>query len=376
MSVEHKHITFKSVQTLSHARTVYGLDMRLSDDRTTVTLITGYNGDIQIYQSPRSHTQRLNFTLQCRFTADANASVLVSDLRIHPRKPLFITASRDDMLYPSRYDVKVWEFKDIAAPHLIKTIPHPSHVFNAMYSNSGLIATGCHDCQLRVYGKEPLLSLRWSFMVSGAIWSLAWSPSNRLAASFTSGNSYAVQVWDSSFQTLFTLQQEEVLNGQQGLVFASNDLLMSSGGRSNSVYWYHMSKPKVMSVFVEKDMLPFCRDVMKIIITYLPFDTHITHHTHPDYVGTVTALNSRLMLSSCYDGMLRVWKVHGIYSPVILASLPHHYNIHNKASCMTLSTGEETVFALASMYGNIVYISAITVPQVWILITVVCLLFR
>jgi len=38
---------------------------------------------------------------------------------------------------------------------------------------------------------------------------------------------------------------------------------------ANKVYWYHISKPKVMKVFVEKDVLPFCRDVLKIIIQYL-----------------------------------------------------------------------------------------------------------
>jgi len=362
MSVQHKHVTSKRVQTLSHASDVYCLDMRLSDDRITVTLITGlWNGDVQIYESTLSHTQRLNFTLQCRFTAYANA------LHIHRHRPLFITASDDD--------VKVWEFKDITAPHLIKTIHHPKYVYCAKYSNSGLIATGGVDHYLRVFEKEPLLSLRWSFMVSGSIWSLAWSPSNRLAAYFRSGNSYAVQVWDSSFQPLFTLQQEGAFHGNHGLVFASNDLLMSSGRRSKNVYWYHMCKPKVMSVFMEKDMLPFCRDVMKIIIAYLPFVTHVTHHTHPDSVGTVTAVNSQLAVSSCKDGMLRLYQVHGNGNkPHVIASLSHYY-AEQMASCVYRCTGEETSFVVVSKRFGIsnVCIHVITVPQVWILMT--CLVF-
>ena len=107
------------------------------------------------------------------------------------------------------------------------------------------------------------------------------------------------------------------------LVFASNDLLMSSGAL-NKVYWYHMSKPDVMKVFMENDVLPFCRDVLKIIREYLPFVTRVTHDKLPNYVAHVAALSREVVCAQCDDNVLRLYKVDG-NEPRLLASLFHRY---------------------------------------------------
>jgi len=161
--------------------------------------------------------------------------------------------------------------------------------------------------------------------------SVAWSPSNHLAASIASlkVDSLSVQVWDASFRTIFKLQQEGARQTNGGVVFASNDLLISSGCVSNQVYWYHMSKPKVMNVFMETNVFPFCRDVTNIIIAYLPLVTHVTHDIHPKRVGDVMALSSQLVVSSCDDLMLRVFKVDGT-EHCLLGSFP----IRRESKCM------------------------------------------
>jgi len=221
MCAVHKgRLSLKRIQTLPHTDALTCLDMRSSKDSTAVILITGLeNGDVRVYKSPLSHTQRLHFTLQHRFHPHSG---YVYDVNLHPHKALFISASEDA-------DLKVWNIKDVTAPRLIKRIPHPAAVYCCKYSRSSLIATGCADRVLRVYDKEPLLSLCWSFdtSCSGYIQCVAWSPSNYIAASFALVNSCDVQVWDSAFQTVFKLRQEGASCSRNGLVFASNDLLMS-----------------------------------------------------------------------------------------------------------------------------------------------------
>ena len=255
----------------------------LSDEKSkSALLIVGdRQGCIHVYQTPISHAQRITFTLQRNFQAHTDE---ICSLHFHHHKPLFVSGADEKA-------VKVWNFTDITNPRLIKSLPHPDIVSSAEYSESGLLLTACDDDILRVYGQEPLFSLYWSFKTSDHVYSVGWSPCNRICASFNAGvyNGMVVQVWDSSFQTIFKLKQNGVryLNG---LVFASNDLLLSSGGIANKIYWYHMSKPKVMKVFVEKDLLPFCRDVLKIIIKYLPFVTRVTYHKLPNYVGPVVCV--------------------------------------------------------------------------------------
>jgi len=268
MSDERKTHTVTHVQTLTVTleSKVFAIDIRIIKDINAVILITGLNnGDIIIYKAPLSlHTgthTRMHFTAQHQFKAGQvhAGHVPIYALHMHYHKTLFITASM--------YTLKVWNFTHITAPRLMKIIRHKPRMNCAKYSQSGLIATGCNDFILRVYEKEPLYALRWSFKASGQIVSVAWSPSNRIAAAFEADMLVAVRVWDSSFQPLFKFRKNRCFYGNCAVVFASNNLLMWSGHASNKVYWYHMSKPKVMNVFTDTNVLPFCRDVLKIIIT-------------------------------------------------------------------------------------------------------------
>ena len=213
---------------------------------------------------------------------------------------MFVSASNDTY-------AKVWNFNihllqinenDInttaAVPHLIKCLPHPDVVRCAKYSKSGLILTACDDNVLRIYSKEPLFSLCWHFRTSSRCWCVAWSPSNRLCAltaSFESGPSFTIQVWDSAFQMIFKRQQNR-LHARNGVVFASNNILMCAGGNAHKVHWYHISKPKVIKMFEDTDVLPFCMDVLKIIREYLPYITRVTIHELSTYVGAVATLSS------------------------------------------------------------------------------------
>ena len=360
MSAKHTHAHTPSVrhmQTLSHASAVVALDMRMCSDKEkklncVVLICADCDGCISVHLS---HTQRLNFTLRKRFHAH---TAQINDLHFHRHKRLFVSASWDKA-------VKVWSFIDITTPTLIQCLPHPSWVCNAKYSQSGLLLTSCEDDVLRIYGKEPLFSLYWSFKTSGSVHSVAWSPSNRVCASFKSSDSNVVQVWDSSFRTIFKLQQNDIYLWD-GLVFASNDLLMSSGGYANKVYWYHISKPKVMKVFVEQDVLPFCCDVLKIIIQYLPFDTRVTHEELRNRVGPVVALSSEVAGAQCWDDTLRLYKVDG-NEPRLLASLPYEC-CDSLVTCVYPCSGKETGFMLASSHigSKKVNISFIT-SQVWIM---------
>jgi len=359
MSAKRTHkLPVRHIQALLHAqkKRVKCLDMCALEDMKSVVLIIGYaNGDASIYKTSLSRTQHLNFTLQHRWHAH---NMDVAALHIHHNALRFVSGSYDT-------DVKVWNIEDITTPRLIKRLAHPNLHFSATYSPSGRIVTGCIDGVLRVYEQEPLLSLCWNFETPSYIYSVACSPSNRIAASFTSGISNVVQVWDSAFQTLFRLRQESVICRNNGLVFASNDLLISSGGASKKVYWYHMSKPKVMDVFMEKNVLPFCRDVCKIIITYLPFVTHVTHHTLPNRVGAVTALNSQLAISSCRNGVLYLYE----NKTRLLGSLPYYY-AEALVTCVYPCTGKRTGFVLASAYAGYGYDVDISVTVSHVIIVV------
>jgi len=302
------------------------------------------NGCIALYNTPlsRSHVHRLHvkFTLCKRFQAHDK---YVKDLHFHHRKALFVSASDDNR-------VKVWNYKQISTPRLIKCLPHPEYVGKVKYSESGLLLTVCDDNILRVYGKEPLFSLCWSFQTSGHIYMAGWSPSNRICAVFnarTLGN-YAVQVWDSSFQTIFKRTLHAV---HDDIVFASNDLLLCSGGYSNKIHWYHISKPKVMKVFVEHDVLPFCKDVLKIIIQYLPYITRVTHDTFPHRAGPVAALSSEVVGVQCDDDMLHLYQVNGI-ARRLLVNVPHK-DCNSLATCVYPCGGKEMGCMIVSfLYGR------------------------
>jgi len=341
-SVQPPNSLVQHVQTLSHAHDVCTIDMRTNECNTAVILIAGQrNGDVSLYTAPiscqkqRQQQQRVQFTLRKQWHAH---TCCVTCLHLHYSKPVFVSTSSDKT-------VKVQSIQDVTTPRLIKNLPHPEVCWCVKYSRSGLLLTCCDDGVIRVYDKEPLLSLRWTSQTLGDIYSVSWSPANRIAASVRSESfSYFVQAWDSSFCTLFKRAQENIVFRNNGLVFASNDLLICSGADSNMVCWYYMCKPKIMSAL--KTSLPLCTDVLKIIITYLPLVTHMTNEPYSDTVGAVTALSSQLVCSSCEDDMLRIYKLHGNGNErCLLTSLSHKYCDY-LVSCVC--PGKETGFLLAS----------------------------
>jgi len=354
MSAKHTHTppSVRRIQTLSHSHVVRSLVIRIVSNKSvncnalksSVVLIVGdHSGRISLYTSPLSPTQPLHFTLRKRFQAHANGGIM--GLHLHYHKSLCVSHYRKD--------VKVWNFEDIAAPRLIHCLPQGSWVVSVKYSESGLLLTACvssYNSVLHVYGKEPQFSLCWSYKIAGQVFSMAWSPSNRIGAVLHTGDSYAVQIWDSSFQTICKLKQDNICALDNALVFASNDLLMYSGGDSNKVYWYHISKPKVMKVFLDTGVLPFCRDVLKIIRQYLPLVTRVTHNKLPDNVGRVVSLSSEVVGAQCRDDKLHLYKVD-VNEPRLLAALPlpHHFWAPLATCVYPCSSGKETLFILASI---------------------------
>jgi len=283
MSAEHKH-SIKRVRTLSYSHVVYSAHLRATDDMSAAILVVALdNGDVCIYRTPLSHTKPIQFHLLKRLHAHAG---VVNTAFIHPTKPLFVTASND-------YTVKVWTLKSGTGPLPIKCIEHPTSVCYAKYSPSGLLATCCTGGFLRVYGVEPLFSLRWSCQLPQAIYGIAWSPSNHLAAIH---GDIQVRVWDTAFRTVF---QHKLINAScyygSGyiLVFASDDVLLCSGFHSGILY--------------------SCN---------IPNSTVTAHKPkNGKQVLAVTALSSEIMCVSYNGDTLRVYKVHGTELR-LLATLP------------------------------------------------------
>jgi len=279
MSAEHKH-SIKRVQTLSHSRAVYSAHIRAIDDMSAAILVVALdNGDVCIYRTSLSHKKPIEFHLLKRLHAHPD---YLNTAFIHPTKPLFVTSSDD-------YTVKVWALKSETDPLLIKCIEHPESVYCAKYSPSGLLATSCGEAVLRVYGVEPLFSLLWSCKLAQAtIYGIAWSPSNHLAAMYSD---FQVRVWDTAFQTVF---QTKLINAScYGLVFASDDVLLCSGGESGILY--------------------SCN---------IPNST-VTAHKYKigKAVRAVTALSSEIVCVSYNDDTVGVYEVHGTEIR-LLATLP------------------------------------------------------
>ena len=159
-------------------------------------------------------------------------------------------------------------------------------VLVAKYSLNGLLLTGCMGGMLRVYGVEPLCSLRWSCKVTGWFWSVAWSPTNRIAAVFLSGDAYAVRVWDSAFHVLLEHRQDGALDSNNGIVFASDDLLLCSGQEAHTLYLYNIHESKIT--------------------------TCLSHPVH-----AVAILSSELVCASGDDDMLRVYNVNGESTSIV-----------------------------------------------------------
>jgi len=262
--------------------------VRSNYEGSAAILLTGsYGGYVSIYRTPLSHIHPVQFELLKCFSAHPCA---VNALSMHPTKPMFVSAGDDTA-------VKIWNINDITSPVVIKCIMHSDRVICAKYSQeSNLLLTGCDDGMLCVYGVEPLCSVRWRCKLPGDICSVAWSPSNRIAASFRirshTDTLFGVQVWDSTFHTLFKHHdQGGALAENCGLSFPSDELLICSGYLSQKFYSYNIPKSKV------------------------------TVYACDSFVWAVTALSSEIVCISYTGEMLRVYKIHGCQLQ-LLATLP------------------------------------------------------
>jgi len=212
---------------------------------------------------------------------------------------------------------------------------------------------------IRMYAQEPHFTLLWSFKLSGSRPSVAWSSSNRFAASCFKGNTYIVRVWNSAFQTVFKRRRKQKMLGYYDLTFASNNLLLSSG---SDLSWYHLpiAKRTVMKLFIEKTALPFCRDVLKIILTYLPVQIP-DPPASAQLVSAVIALSSQ-MIATIVRNEIRLYKVHGS-TVSLIKSLPYQYCSTTVAVCCYRHSDDEseTGFVLASCekWGNRAEISVL-----------------
>jgi len=323
MSAEHKH-SIKRVQTLSHSYAVCDAHIRDIDDKTAAILVVALiNGDVCIYRTPLSHRNLVKFHLLKRLHAHRHADG-VNTVFIHPTKPLFVTASCDET-------AKVWDLKSETGPLLIKCIEHPADVLCAKYSPSGLLCTLCAGELyklgfLSVYGVEPLFKLRWSchLALTHGIYGFAWSPSNHLAAMY---DGLKVRVWDTAFQTIFQhtlIKGGYYYGGSYCLGFASDDLLVCSGGEYASGTLFSCDIP----------------------------NSTVTAHKYKNGkpVRTVTALSSDIVCVSCKGDTLRVYKVRGTELR-LLATLPFNTS-HFLANCVCLYKDSGYVLASADWRGG------------------------
>jgi len=342
-----------------------------SDHRHALLITGDLLGHVCIYKTSLPHLKRIRFILLKRFHAH---SWIVSALHFHFSKPVFVSGSGDE-------DVKIWSYQhqDVRSTlRLVQCIPQLSIVCCTKFSATGLLAVGCENGMLRVYKEATLYSLLWSYQGPADIKSVAWSASQRLAACFELDLSPfgIVQVWNSAFQVLFKLKQKETYI-QNCLAFGSNNLLLVSGGssllQSNTLHWYYML-PKVMNEFLKENTLPFCRDVLKIIIAYLPPIVHEQYEKSRNERVCITAVSSQHVaiwsarVLHLHSGLLSIYKLDGNESPLfarIPYPIPYPY-----CSClaMRLYPGNETAFLLATAENSKVVMVSVIVPQVWIML--------
>ena len=274
-----------------------------SDDRDCVVLMTGcHSGHVAIYLS---HPLHIQFKLHHRFKAHDEK---VAVLHIHPLKSLFVSASKP---YINNVYIWSWRVSNMKNPVLIKTLPQPSQVLTAQFSKSGLLLTGCLDGTLRVYEKEPLYAIRSSLALGGFVHAVSWSPSNRIAATYArftnnrrSGS--VTQIWTSSFETLFRHTHNARLSG---VVFTSSDALLCSLSSDSISTVSVLSKDALLKAFISTNSLPFCTDVLKIIVTYLAGTATITDTPVPEKWYRFVPISSQTVAAFCMDDKLRLYKV-------------------------------------------------------------------
>jgi len=322
-SAQRKH-KIKLVQTLSQSHHVSSMHMRASDDMTSAILLIGLNnGDVDLYRTRLSHSP-IRFHLLKRLHAHTDT---VNAIHMHPTdEVLFVSASDDD-------NVKIWSIKaELKAPVLIKCIEHPDCVWGVKFSRSGMLLTGGDGGVLRVYGVEPLCSLRWRCKLPGAVYLVAWSPSNFIAALFdvrTGG--CAVKVWDSTFHALFEHKHIYALCYNNGLSFASDYLLVCSGRTSKYLCAYDISKSKVK-------------------VTAYPYKVN----RYPYMVAAVTALSYDIVCETCDDYMIRIYQVQETQLR-LLATLPHECGNY-LSGCVYPCTDAGYVLASTKFSDKDVYI--------------------
>jgi len=301
-SLQRKYTQSLSIKpAIQHQSDVMCVDMCYDENRTSAVLVVGDAGGwIWIYEAPLANTHLIRFKLRYRVPLMSTAeridwevnAVHFCPLSVHEQKYAFLMGFHervgahssvlqsfdcDDMfdenlphlvfafldaklrfLGASDRNVGVWKIEEMKSgncAHLIASLTHPETVYCAKYSSSGMILTGCDDGVIRLYDPEPLFSLRWKFKGQGngrvTVESVAFSPSNRIAASFRFRQnvqinfvtehsakycSFMVQVWDSSFRTLFKYEPKRV---NLKLTFASNEVLVACG--HGTVVWYNVS---------------------------------------------------------------------------------------------------------------------------------------
>jgi len=299
-----------------HASPVSALDMRVYviDDVRTVLLIVGVQiGVINVYRAPLSQLRCFFHCVQ-KFRAYTH---WIYGVHFHRRMRRFVSVATDKF-------VKIWSLQDMSsAPQLVKRLQFPSVINCAKYSETGLLLTGAENGVLRIHAAEAPFSVLWRVKLPGYIRALAWSTNNLFAASYVLQGvhnrsnayytGYGVRVYTSSFSPLFERTNKGKGFGPHNLVFASNNMLFSSVLGTNTVYWYYITNARktfLLSTVVKTNILPFSRDVINIIMEYVPPRIIDAYTYKKTATGAVTTLDSKVLTFSSNDRLSNMFELH------------------------------------------------------------------